>query len=115
MAEAERQEIAANAVSAVRNKIPEWIDVFSLCADETRMKILVALHAAPNSSVSQIAQATGLSPNTVSQALATLHKSDVVQVEQDGRFRRWRLEHPEVHRLLHQVDAPHSALHPDHH
>ncbi|MCW4466069.1 metalloregulator ArsR/SmtB family transcription factor [Glutamicibacter sp. MNS18] len=114
MAELERGRIAANAVAEAQGRIPEWINVFSLCADATRMKILVALHAAPEASVSQLAEAAELSANTVTQALATLRRAGVVDVRPDGKYRRWRLVHPGVHQLLHQMDAPHSALHPEH-
>ena len=64
--------------------------------------------------VTQLAAATGLGANTVTQALATLHKADVVSVRADGRYRRWTLTHSGVHRLLHQMSAPHSPLHPEH-
>lgn len=114
MPETEHGKIAAGAVAAVQSKIPEWIDVLALCADTTRLKILIAMHAAPESSVSQLANAAELSANTVTQALATLKRAGIAQVRQDGRYRRWSLEHPGVHQLLHQLDAPHSSLHPEH-
>lgn len=114
MPETEHSKIGAQAVARSEESMPEWIDVFALCADATRMKILIAMHAAPDSSVSQLATATGLGANTVTQALATLHKAGVVEVRADGRFRRWTLANPEVHKLLHQMQAPHSALHPEH-
>ena len=115
MAEIELEKIGFDALAKVQETIPEWIEVFSLCADETRIKILVAMHAAPGSSVSQLAQATGLTPNTVTQALSTLHRAHVVNVERDGKYRRWQLVHPGIHQLLHQLQAPHSELHPEHH
>lgn len=115
MDEIKLEKIGFDALAKVQRTIPEWIEVFALCADATRIKILVAMHAAPGSSVSQLAQATGLSPNTVTQALATLHRSGVVEVERDGKYRRWRLVHPGIHQLLHQLQAPHSEVHPDHH
>lgn len=115
MLASEHGQIAAEAVAAVAQRIPQWIEVFSLCADATRIKILIAVHAAPEASVSQLAAAADLSPNTVTQALSTLHRAGVVQVRQDGRYRRWRLVHPGVHQLLHQLQAPHSPLHPEHH
>lgn len=115
MPETEHGRIGADAVAASEKNMPDWIDVFALCADATRMKILIAMHAAPDSSVSQLAAATSLGANTVTQALATLYKAGVVDVRADGRYRRWILTHPDVHRLLHQMQAPHSALHPEHH
>ena len=114
MPETEHSKIGADAVAASEENLPEWIDVFALCADATRMKILIAVHAAPDSSVSQLAIATVLGANTVTQALSTLHKAGVVSVRADGRFRRWTLTHPGVHKLLHQMQAPHSPLHPEH-
>ena len=114
MPESEHSKIGAAAIAQSEESMPEWIDVFSLCADATRMKILIAMHAAPDSSVSQLAAATSLGANTVTQALATLHKAGVVEVRADGRYRRWTLTHPGVHSLLHQMSAPHSPLHPEH-
>ena len=114
MPETDRSKIGADAVARSEQNMPEWIDVCALCADATRMKILIAMHAAPDSSVSQLAAATALGANTVTQALATLHKAAVVSVRTDGRYRRWTLSNPEVHRLLHQMQAPHSDLHPEH-
>lgn len=114
MPDTEHSKIGAEAVARSERIMPEWIDVFALCADATRMKILIAMHAAPDSAVSQLATATGLSANTVTQALATLARAGVVSVRADGRFRRWTLSDPEVHTLLHQMQAPHSELHPEH-
>jgi len=114
VSELEREQIAFDALSKVQATIPDWIEVFSLCADETRIKLLIAMHAAPGSSVTQLAEATGLAPNTVTQSLATLHRANVVEVKRDGKFRRWELVHPGIHQLLHQLQAPHSALHPEH-
>lgn len=114
MPESERGQVAASALEEVQESLQEWIDVFALCADATRMKILIAMHAAPLSSVTQLAAAAQLSSNTVTQSLATLHKAGVVQVQRDGKYRRWELVHPGVHQLLHQIKAPHSHLHPEH-
>lgn len=114
MPESEHSKIGASAIAQSQELLSEWIDVFTLCADETRMKILIAVHAAPDSSVSQLAAATSMGANTVTQSLATLHKAGVVSVRADGRYRRWTLTHSGVHQLLHQMSAPHSPLHPEH-
>lgn len=114
---AERQtpgEIAAGALDRSRASINLWVSTFELFADPTRMKILVAVHAAPGASVSEIAEATGITPNTVTQALATLQNAGVVSARRDGRYRRWRLTDDAAHQVLHHMDAPHTALHPDH-
>lgn len=107
-------EVAADAVSSSRAAISEWVSTFEIFADSTRMKILVAVHAAPEASVSEIAAATGLSPNTVTQALGTLQAADVVACRRDGRYRRWRLSDEAAHQILHHMNAPHTPLHPDH-
>ncbi|MCO1337847.1 transcriptional regulator [Kocuria polaris] len=114
MSETEHGPIAADAVARTEEQLSGWVDVFALCADATRLRILVAMHAAPDSAVNQLAAATSLGANTVTQALATLHRAGVVSVRADGRYRRWTLTHPEVHRLLHMMQAPHSHLHPEH-
>lgn len=107
-------EIAATAISTSSASISEWVGTFELFADPTRMKILVAIHAAPEASVSEIATATGISPNTVTQALATLQTAEIVSCRKDGRYRRWRLSDDAAHQVLHHIDAPHTALHPHH-
>lgn len=92
----------------------EWVGTFELFSDPTRLKILVAVHAAPGASVSELAAATGISPNTVTQALATLQAAGVVSARKDGRFRRWTLTDGAAHQVLHHMKAPHTPLHPDH-
>lgn len=107
-------EVAAHAVHSSHDAITEWVGTFELFADPTRMKILVAVHAAPDASVSEIAAATGIAPNTVTQALATLQGADVVSCRKDGRYRRWRLTDDAAHQVLHHIKAPHTPLHPHH-
>ncbi|MFV0535362.1 MAG: ArsR/SmtB family transcription factor [Cumulibacter sp.] len=107
-------EVAANAVHSSSAAIEGWVGTFELFADPTRMKILVAIHAAPDASVSEIAAATAIAPNTVTQALSTLLAADVVACRKDGRFRRWSLADDAAHAVLHHINAPHTPLHPDH-
>ncbi|PRZ43150.1 helix-turn-helix protein [Antricoccus suffuscus] len=107
-------DIAADAVNSSSAAISEWVGTFELFADPTRMKILIAVHAAPEASVSEIAAATGITPNTVTQALATLQGAHVVSCRKDGRYRRWRLSDDAAHQVLHHMKAPHTQLHPDH-
>ncbi|USQ81615.1 ArsR/SmtB family transcription factor [Ornithinimicrobium faecis] len=107
-------EIAASAVEHSRAAMSEWVSTFELFADPTRLKIMVAVHAAPEASVSEIAAATGISANTVTQALTTLQNASVVSSRKDGRYRRWRLTDDAAHQVLHHMNAPHTPLHPDH-
>jgi DNA-binding transcriptional ArsR family regulator len=80
----------------------------------TPLQPLIAVHAAPGSSVKALAAATGLSANTVTQSLVTLRRSGLVENHRDGRLSRWSLSDSAGHELLHHLGAPHSALHPPH-
>lgn len=86
----------------------EWVQTFGLLSDPTRMKILLAIHANPDSAVFELAEATGLSSNTVTQALRTLHDAGVVSVRREGRYRCWTLVLEEAHQLLHHISDPHQ-------
>lgn len=110
----ETARVAADAVAANSDAIADWAQTFALFSDPTRLKILVAVHAAPGSSVTEIAAAANVSPNTVTQALAALQRSGTVTGTRDGRHRRWSLSDEAAHQVLHHMHAPHSELHPDH-
>lgn len=114
MSEADTGNTAALALRSSMAQLPAWTATFELMSDPTRLRILVAIHAAPQASVGEIAAAAGLSPNTTSQALAALATAGVVSVRRDGRYRRWSLKGEAAHRLLHHINAPHSSLHPEH-
>lgn len=107
-------EITREAVRQLEPQLDAWTSALTLCADPTRLRILVALHAAPEATVSQLSEATGATPNTVTQALRRLDDAGVAAVRQDGRHRRWRLTDQRIHHLLHHISAPHSPLHPSH-
>ncbi|GAB97439.1 DNA-binding transcriptional ArsR family regulator [Kineosphaera limosa] len=106
--------VAADAVAKTTPELSTWTGTFELLADPTRLKILIAVHAAPDSSVGEIASAASVSANAVSQALASLAEAGVVTGRRDGRYRRWTLTDDAAHELLHHIRAPHSALHPEH-
>lgn len=106
--------IAEEAVSHLEPELDLWTHAFAVCADPTRLKLLIALHAAPEATVSQLATAVEATPNAVTQALRKLHEAGVAEPRTHGRHRRWRLTDRHIHELLHHVAAPHSDLHPDH-
>ncbi|HLS00544.1 MAG TPA: methyltransferase domain-containing protein [Beutenbergiaceae bacterium] len=106
--------IAEAAVARMDPRLDLWTNAFAVCADPTRLKLLIALHAAPEATVSQLATAVESTPNAVTQALRKLHDADVVEPRTHGRHRRWRLIDTRIHELLHHVAAPHSDLHPVH-
>ena len=91
-----------------------WAVRFGLMGDENRLRILFALHSAPGITVSDLAEAVGMSDNAASHALSALRIAGVVAATRDGRFRRWSITDPEIHTILHQVGASHSSLHPSH-
>lgn len=94
--------------------VQEIVDRLSAFSDSTRLQLLMAIHAAPGSSVKALAGSTGLSPNTVSQALTALHRAGMVERRKVGRLSCWTLADTAAHALLHHLGAPHSPLHPPH-
>lgn len=111
---AQHRDIADAAVESLEPELAHWERAFAICADPTRLKLLVAMHAAPEASVSDLADAVGISANAVTQALRKLEDAGIAAPRRDGRHRRWRLVDATVHDLLHHVAAPHSPLHPEH-
>lgn len=113
-ADTDHAGIAEEAVAHLEPELDFWTNAFTVCADPTRLKLLIALHAAPEATVSQLAAAVEATPNAVTQALRKLHEAGIVEPRTHGRHRRWRLTDQRIHELLHHVAAPHSHLHPDH-
>jgi DNA-binding transcriptional ArsR family regulator len=110
----EREEAAREAVGCANADVPELVERLAAFSDPTRLRLLIAIHAAPGSPVKDLAAATGLAPNTVTQALVSLRAATLVQRTRDGRLSRWELSDDAAHQLLHHLGAPHSALHPPH-
>lgn len=105
---------AAQAVGQTAGEMPHWDNIFELFADPTRLRLLVAIHAAPGASVSDLAAATGMAANAVTKSLKVLQGFGVVDSAKDGRFRRWELTSQGAHEMLHHIGAPHTDLHPPH-
>ncbi|GAA4114004.1 methyltransferase domain-containing protein [Enteractinococcus coprophilus] len=110
----DHEHIAEAAVARMEPQLELWTEAFTVCADPTRLKLLIAMHAAPEATVTQLAAAVDSTPNAVTQALRKLHSIGVAEPRTHGRHRRWRLTDHRIHDLLHHVAAPHSELHPDH-
>lgn len=66
-------------------KIPELLDFFRALADENRLKI-VGLLAQKPSSVTELAQALGLSISTTSNHLSSLSYAGLVKAQPDGHY-----------------------------
>jgi DNA-binding transcriptional ArsR family regulator len=105
---------ARHALDAAEKAMPEVLDRLTAFSDPTRLELLIAIHAAPGAPVKVLAAATGLAPNTVSQALVTLKDAGLVRNTRDGRLSRWSLADAACHELLHHLGAPHTELHPRH-
>ncbi len=110
----EPELVARAALLDAREDLADLVDRLAAFSDPTRLQLLIAVHAAPGSPVKALAAATGLAPNTVTQALVSLRGSGLVDRARDGRLSRWTLSSAAAHALLHHLGAPHSALHPPH-
>jgi DNA-binding transcriptional ArsR family regulator len=92
------------------------VEVFSMLADPTRVRIVLCLRAG-ELPVNAIAAAVGKAPAAVSQHLAKLRLARIVAARQDGNRVFYRLENEHASRLV--TDAIHQAEHaigqPRHH
>jgi ArsR family transcriptional regulator, lead/cadmium/zinc/bismuth-responsive transcriptional repressor len=111
---AEDDAVARAALQGAQADLPGLVERLAAFSDPTRLRLLIAVHAAPGSSVKALAAATGLAANTVTQSLVSLRRSGLVENHRDGRLSRWTLSDSAGHQLLHHLGAPHSALHPPH-
>jgi DNA-binding transcriptional ArsR family regulator len=93
------------------------VEVFRMLADGTRIRILWSL-IGRELSVSELATQIGKLPAAVSQHLAKLRMSGLVQTRREGTSVFYRLENEHVAQLV--TDAIHNAEHsgpevPGHH
>ena len=73
---------------------------FALLGDPTRLMLLLAVDAAPDISVTDLAIAVGMNDTAVSQALRLLRAAGVVSGHKEGRVVRYRLADAELAALL---------------
>jgi DNA-binding transcriptional ArsR family regulator len=93
------------------------VEVFRMLADGTRVRLLWALRDR-ELSVNELAAQVGKPPAAVSQHLAKLRMTRLVQTRRDGTTVYYRLENEHVAQLV--TDAVHNAEHagpgvPGHH
>lgn len=110
----DEEDAARQALGAAVEDLPAMVFRLAAFSDPTRLRLLIAVHAAPGSPVKALAAATGLAPNTASQGLTVLQDMGLVQRTRDGRLSRWNLSDTAAHELLHHLGASHSGLHPPH-
>lgn len=84
------------------------VEVFTLLADPTRVRIILALRDGERS-VGRLAELVGRSPTAVSQHLAKLRWGRLVQTRQDGTRMYYRLANEHAVQLV--VDAIHQVEH----
>lgn len=102
----------ANAVAGIggdEDAVRAWADRFGLLSDPNRLRLLMAIHAAPDICVSDLAAATGMSDTSVSQALRLLRQQGWVTSRRAGRLVLYALDDHTVHGLLHMLGAGHGA------
>ncbi|PYC88246.1 transcriptional regulator [Streptomyces tateyamensis] len=80
-----------------------WADRFSLLGEPGRLAVLLAVHRAGPIAVTDLALATGISETAVSQILRLLRVAGAVTAAKEGRVVRYRLDDPDLARLLDSV------------
>ncbi|MBB1021251.1 winged helix-turn-helix transcriptional regulator [Dietzia sp. E1] len=93
--------------------VDDWAARFDLLADPTRLGLLAHMHHAGPvvATVSDLAEAVGITRNAASQALRILREQGWVSAtrdETDGRIVRYTLVDDTVHRILHLMGARHD-------
>ncbi|HEY5981453.1 MAG TPA: metalloregulator ArsR/SmtB family transcription factor [Microlunatus sp.] len=107
---ADRQDAEPNAVNGrVDDQLVDLaVEVFSMLAESTRVRIVLSLQAG-ELPVNAIAAAVGKAPAAVSQHLAKLRLARIVAARQDGNRVFYRLENGHASQLV--TDAIHQAEH----
>lgn len=85
------------------------VEVFSMLADATRVRIILALRQAGELAVNQLAEAVDKSPAAVSQHLAKLRLARIVVTRQEGQRVFYRLENEHASQLV--ADAIYQSEH----
>lgn len=99
------------AVVAIESPFVELaVEVFSMLADATRVRIILALDRSDELSVNHLADLVGKSPAAVSQHLAKLRLARIVATRQEGQRVFYRLEDEHAAQLVQQAiyQAEHS-------
>ncbi|GAA3750736.1 metalloregulator ArsR/SmtB family transcription factor [Microbacterium kribbense] len=85
------------------------VEVFSMLADATRVRIILALRDMGELSVNHLADIVDKQPSSVSQHLAKLRMARIVTTRQDGQRIFYRLENEHARQLV--SDAIFQAEH----
>ena len=100
------------AIEALRDagEVQAWAQRFSLLGDPTRLRLLIAIKAAGPISVSDLAVATGLTDDHVSQTLRFLRASQTVTAERDGKVVRYQLTDTVIADLVATATGPSETV-----
>ena len=85
------------------------VEVFSMLADATRVRIVLALRGSGELSVNQLAEIVGKAPAGVSQHLAKLRLARIVVARHEGRRAYYRLANEHASQMV--SDAIFQAEH----
>lgn len=87
-----------------------WADTFKILGDPSRLRLLAAIHYAGQyvSTVTELAEASGLRVATASAALRAMERTQTVGSRRDGRSIRYAITDDHVHQLLHWIGAGHG-------
>lgn len=99
----DHQACAAIAGIGDVERVHRHAERFALLGDPSRLMLLLAIDAAPDICVTDLAIAVGMSDTAVSQALRLLRAAGVVAGRKDGRVVRYRLADEQVAVLLRSV------------
>jgi ArsR family transcriptional regulator, lead/cadmium/zinc/bismuth-responsive transcriptional repressor len=83
--------------------VEQWAGRFALLADPGRLRLLRAIAACPQISVTDLAIAAGMNDTAVSQALRLLRVAGAVAGRKDGRVMRYRISDETISALLAQT------------
>ena len=78
----------------------ELVQVFKLLADETRLKVLMALLRGGESHVSGLCRRLDQSQPAVSHHLALLRQADLIQVRREGKHNFYSVRKPHFERVM---------------
>jgi len=86
------------------------VEIFSMLADATRVRLIVALRDAGELSVNHLADIVGKTPASVSQHLAKMRLARIVSTRQKGTRIFYRLENEHASQLVRDAifQAEHS-------
>lgn len=85
--------------------VRDWAAWLAVLGDPSRLSLLLMIARDGPISVSELANASGLRPTTVSHSLRLLRAHDMVHTERDGQVVRYRLAGHPTNLLLRYMTA----------